>query len=561
MTEFALLSEARRRWRAVAALTAAVGLLLGGLWLRRAAWDATEAERFPPDLLNAYHWGGQANRLGILNLYRHAETRNRRDLTLYLDYPPLRLWVMAKWVRWTRRSFPGLAGWDRSYAFVAPLLRLNTACELAAALLLYALVTLWSARSELATVGARPPPGWISTPRSRRQGALAALLLWLDPALLWDAHCWPQWDVWAVTFFLAAALVASLDGWWTAGLLLGIGSLLKGQLVTVAPFFVLWPLFARRPSCALRAALGFATGIACGGSLWLVGTVDAERWRLAPTAVLWVARAVGAALLLFPWPGLRERPAQRVAVFAGAVLLLFAPGGAGGSPWSLAVALSALVGAWFARVQASRVAPLWAATGGLLGLVCCVPLFHPDLAWIRMGWFYGARLHPALTMGNAANLASLLRDTHPDWAGLVSPCVKRSLVALYVSGLVLSSWAAARAVRMASPRVLACLAAPWVLFFALLPQMHERYLVFAAAATCAFAAVSALGMATHLVFSAAALAMMVPPASLPGPLADLLVREDMLRPAVAVCVLGCALAWMALALRRSAQRPAEAADA
>ena len=43
------------------------------------------------------------------------------------------------------------------------------------------------------------------------------MLLWLNFAVLIDAHAWPQWDVWLLPFFLGAMWAASTRRWMLAG--------------------------------------------------------------------------------------------------------------------------------------------------------------------------------------------------------------------------------------------------------------------------------------------------------------------------------------------------------
>src|SRR5580704_4801543 len=51
-------------------------------------------------------------------------------------------------------------------------------------------------------------------------GLIAATLFWLNPAVIYDSHGWPQWDVWQFPFYIVAALLLSLDFWTAAGLVL-----------------------------------------------------------------------------------------------------------------------------------------------------------------------------------------------------------------------------------------------------------------------------------------------------------------------------------------------------
>jgi hypothetical protein len=539
----------RPRLMAVLIVLAVLGAVAGGLWLRRWAWDASETARYPGDVRNAYRWGRVANRFGYLNLYERQEPNAVENKNDQLDYPPLRLLIMTRWQRWTRTVFPEARWWSRQYEFNAPLLRLNSTFELASAVGAFLLVTLWRARWELRKAQGEVPPGWISTPGALRRGALAALLVWLNPAVIWDAHCWPQWDVWVVAIFLFAALAASLDRWWIAGGLLGLGALLKGQTLLILPLFLLWPLFGRRISAAAKVAVGFLLVIVFAGSAWFLGSFANGSWELHPPAVLWLARATAAALLLFPWTARNRWP--RLAALAVAALLLLAPGGAGGSVAGWLVAIAALALAWRFEPQPPRQAWLWVVTGAGAALVLCVPLFSADLAWVRIGWLYGSHHYPMLRKGRAQNLPALLEGWFPQWQGRLLPGVRLALVTAYAAGLAACARAAARAARIADPRLLACLAAPWALFYAVMPQMHERYFVFAAAATAAPAVLIPEAMLLlHLAITLLALLPMIPLKLLPGWIGT---AAGDLRPEVSWLSVLCALGCLAVALRR---RPA-----
>jgi hypothetical protein len=68
--------------------------------------------------------------------------------------------------------------------------------------------------------------------------------------------------------------------------------------------------------------------------------------------------------------------------------------------------------------------------------------------------------------------------------------IKALLIFLYAIALVLCSWAAARHARRNDRRFLVAIVAPWVIFFAVTAQMHERYLFWAAVAGIAGIGVS-----------------------------------------------------------------------
>jgi hypothetical protein len=486
---------------------AAAAVIDGGLRLRRRAWDASASAHFLPDIRNAYRWGRAANRLGYPNLYLQRTGRQGSKRKLQLDYPPLRLLIMERWAGWTRERFPEARKWQPSYEFNAPLLRLNSACELTAAVAVFFLVALWSRRA----AGDRAPPG----PRPWIRGAGAALLVWLNPALIWVAHCWPQWDAWGVAVYLLALLFASLGLWLAVGLALGVGALLKGQVLVVAAIFVLWPLFARNFAGAARVVLGLLLGLALGGAPWFLGTFASRRWAFHPPAAFWVAGVLAVTTL------------------------------------ALAV--------WKRRNPEVRAAP-WLAAAAVAALVLCVPLFDADLSWLKVGFLFGSGHFPVLRMGRTPNLPALLEIWVPALEGRATPLLRAALGLVYAAGLVLSARFIARAAREPHPRILAAFALPWLLSFALLPQMHERYLVYGAVVTAA-AAVALRGFVLiHLTLTAIAVLAMVPVRLVP----DLVRRGGDLHPACALLVLVAAAVCFAVAaspnllspVRPSARNPA-----
>ncbi|MBO0696349.1 MAG: hypothetical protein J2P56_09655, partial [Verrucomicrobia bacterium] len=71
------------------------------------------------------------------------------------------------------------------------------------------------------------------------------------------------------------------------------------------------------------------------------------------------------------------------------------------------------------------------------------------------------------------------------------------------------AYAAARHTRNRDPRVLIAIAAPWLVMFALLGQMHERYLMWGAVVSAVALGVSLRLSIIHFIISAASAAMIV----------------------------------------------------
>jgi hypothetical protein len=285
--------------------------LVGGLRIRRAAWDFTYGAHFQGDLGNAFFWGQECADLGLFHLYDAVDDQTISDPGRKIDYGPLRLTIAASWRRWAKWKYPDDDQFQDDYDFVFPLLAMNTTAELAAAALMFLVIRLWRRR--------QAQEGTLTAWTGVWPGIAGAVLFWLNPAIIWNAHCWPQWDVLLIPFFLAAVLLASTAWWFTAGVCVAIGASLKGQMLLGAPVLLIWPIARLRFGCAFRLATGF-----------LVATlIIAVPWMQPGPAALWWGGAtmVGIGLVL---PFLFEWNLPRWAVWAmvPAAMILAWPWGA-----------------------------------------------------------------------------------------------------------------------------------------------------------------------------------------------------------------------------------------
>lgn len=534
----------RGRLHRVAVLLVALDVvlvsLLAGLRLRQWMWIHTDAPyasmRFDFDINNAHNWGTAVLRHataiadadprgGKATDWRHfwpayvrlydRVVREHPEGEYQLDYTPTRLLIAALWVRHEHLVYPHVRDWQRPYQYTAPLLRLNSACELLAALGAFLLVRHWVWRGTLAT---RPLFRWRSQiplttesepvpTRAWVLGLVAAILIWFCPATLFDAHVWPQWDVWLLPSFFFAAWLCSIQWWFTAGLLIPFGILMKGQLTMVTPIFILWPLLEGKPMAALQFGVGFAVAAVAMLLPWLV-----NGW----TAFLFVA----------------------VTTIASTVLLAF------------------FARRRFPRIVNRSTIPLW--VGALFVLCVCLAavFFHGSMSWYKVSFEYPTRHFRLLAMGEADNLAALLgyppflwqldepmfplHVPFSHWRWVVT--IKPLLIAIYSICLLLCALGAASKSRRNDPAFLIALTAPWVVLFAVLPQMHERYLLWAAAVSAICVAVSFGWALMHVIITAISTSMilrlllMMHPAQTPG-LAKVLAS---LHPGVAWAVLLCA---------------------
>jgi hypothetical protein len=457
----------------IAALIATI--LLAGIQLRRWIGDTTRHVRYQHDIVNGFYWGSevvaQRRRLspdeasanswtgfcrGYLALYDRVKDKAYEN-EYGLDYAPLRLLVMAIWAKEVRDGFPWV---DNDHPkLVNPLLKINFICELVSALAIFLLVRecLRRSRPTQSSLVNRLPQqhrGWIC-------GLAAASAAWLEPSMILDAHGWPQWDVWILPFYLFAAFAALKNRWFWCGCLLAVGAMLKGQLLFVAPFFVFWPLSQKKWLPTLRVLAGFVVTIALIVSPWLLRT---------PAAWISLVTVIGISSLF--------------------VLRYKLPHGA----------------AWLAGIIGCVVFVIGTFTGG-------------SFAWLQVGFIYGTEHYPYLFISSCYNLPSLLSKV--GWSlkdSFLSAhlgslhlriTLQWALRLLYLVALVLCARGLARHLRDRDPRVLIAIAAPWLLMFALLGQMHERYLMWGAVVSAVALGVSVRLSIIHFILSAASTAMIV----------------------------------------------------
>jgi hypothetical protein len=344
-------------WCAVSLL---VGLsIVAGLAVRRAVWSITAPIRFG-DIQNGFYWAMQSSGpQGYLNQYEKM-ANEEANWGPWLDYAPLRLLVMNRWGTWVRRNFhqPADYGqreqWSPEYAFNRPVLDFNTAMDALGAVCAFFLTRLWVIRTRQ-----RKKPDDKPTQFTGVIPALvAALTLWFNPAMLLSAYGWPTWDAWIIPMYLLAALLASLDWWFCAGLAIALGAMFKGQQLTVAPVFILWALMLGQLGSAGRWCAGIIVGMGVIASPWLFtylppDIISLVRWTFPNSsdfggipriidypAIAWVIGVIAATALapllaerftrktaLAPWPAAIERILLILALVPGIsfVLLIFLP--------------------------------------------------------------------------------------------------------------------------------------------------------------------------------------------------------------------------------------------
>jgi len=497
---------------AVALLIAII--FLAGIQLRRWIGDTTRHVRYQHDIVNGFYWGREvlkeARRLspdeasanswpgfcrGYLALYDRVKHK-AYEKDYHLDYPPLRLLVMAIWAKQVRNGFPGVD--DGHPKLVNPLLKINLVCELLSAVAIFLLVRLCVRRSS-PTAPSSLLHRFSQQQRASICGLAAASVAWLEPSMILDGHGWPQWDVWILPFYLFAAFAALKNRWFWCGCLLAAGAMLKGQLLFVAPFFVLWPLWQKQWISALRVLAGFVTTTALIVSPWL----------LRPPAAWIAVAAVACISSLF-------------------VLRNKLPHGA----------------AWLAGIIGCAVFVIGVFTGG-------------SFAWLQVGFIYGTEHYPYLFISSCYNLPSLLSKV--GWSlkdSFLSAhfgslhlhvTLQWTLRLLYLGGLTLCARGLARHLRDRDARALIAIAAPWLLMFALLGQMHERYLMWGAVVSAVALGVSVRLSIIHFIISIASTIMILHVMLIDKKLQATLPAIDVLkqiRPYGSIVVLSCVAVYL-----------------
>lgn len=192
-----------------------------------------------------------------------------------LDYQPYRLLAVCLWERWVVDPPEGPVGSKPISRYrerwtepdLVPLMTGNRIAEIIASLSTMGLVWIWRRRAGF---------GDIST---AIYAALAGSLLWWNFAAISVGHAWAQWDVWAVTFYLLAAFLASANCWAWAGAMIALGCMFKGQIFLAAPILVLWPIFQLRWRAVISIVAGFALGLALFTWPWTV-PAQSHLWLL-----------------------------------------------------------------------------------------------------------------------------------------------------------------------------------------------------------------------------------------------------------------------------------------
>ncbi len=556
----------RLRWRPMLqriAFWAIIGVIgfsaaLAGLLLRHWAWDQTEDIRFVSDINNAFRQGTASLQEGYLDRYIHQDAQHVDDGNYDMDYAPGRLLIATLWVKHVRTLADGpVADWRtveawpafyetsrerrQSYVWLRPLLEINIIGELTAAVGIFFLVRRWTGRKSWRTrVG--PSGSTFRIPftsivcaadRAGVKGAVlgmvAALFFWFNLELIWNAHCWPQWDSWLLPFFVWALVAASEEWWFVAGMLIAAGMMFKAQILFGAPVLILWPLWRGKLLAIAKFLAGAAVTTAAITAGWLVRGDGMTNH----SAVGWVAGAAAALVLIGLALRMRWKWFIRLPMAIAAVALVWWPFVHMTWGWTASVLMGLIVAGVLIRLLPWRelgyVAAVWMATA----LFLCVPVFGGTMSWFRIGIAFGTHHFLTMTRGPTNNLAAILGENYhwevmdpamtigkgkkADRIGEALKAVdprfdftpgedvqiplKYVCFCVYAIGLLLCSVGMAIHSSRGSPRFLVAVVAPWVLFFAVNLQMHERYLLWGATLSAMTVAISPGFALLHLLIT------------------------------------------------------------
>jgi hypothetical protein len=164
---------------------------------------------------------------------------------------------------------------------------------------------------------------------------------------------------------------------------------------------------------------------------------------------------------------------------------------------------------------------------GLFTVLFCMALvlsayrYDGSWNWFKIGFMWPTQQYKTMVMGYTCNLAYLLADYRfdidtvwyhidlPSFGAAFDLTTRHALGGMYAIALILCGLGAAIHSKRNDPRIVISLCAPWVLAFALLTQMHERYLVWGAA-ICGVSVAASAGMSLlHLIVISISSGMML----------------------------------------------------
>jgi hypothetical protein len=462
---------------------------LGDVFMRK---NAAKIRAAHPD---QWRVGPIAFLRGYANLYDKVddEAQKYNRGAYLLDYSPMRLLTMSVWAWHARSKEPGIQEWREELN--PPMLHMNSVMELLAAAGVFFLVRKWN-----------------GTKHANVLAYVAALLVWFNPVLFLDAHVWQQWDCWLLPFFVWAIFAAASEWWLTAGMLVAVGAMFKGQMSLGASMLVLWPLLWGRWREALRAVLGMGAGVALVCWPWMLKATVGEMW-FAVIAILVVLMMVRPAWARTTWFAVIGFLASIWPVAAGHSMFAFA----GLGFWLIAVAAAAMGTRDVGMVSSRPIGAAHRRIAGLIVLVLAMFISGSQLggswAWAKIGFIYPTHHWDRTAGPGVSNLPAILTDkfdmsvydvvlTNP-----VQLTFHQMMSVIYAITLVIAAGGLAIQSSRKSNKRLIAVVVPWLLMFTLLPQMLERYLLWAAVLSAMWVGVSFGMTLIHLLITTLSFSM------------------------------------------------------
>ncbi len=437
-------------------------VLFAGLWAG-VAWRGWWFRMTTPvhfgDIARNWTWGAYTyynihdKGRSFLDTYDDVGIQSRGN-QLWIDYAPARLLINTLWVASNHRDLP--YEWHRSwrnkatpqqiYEFHAFYRIFNTCMEFAASVAAFLLI--WDVTRR---AGSRET-------RAAILSAIGALLLWFNPAMILSAHGWPSGDMWIIPPFLWAVYFCRIERWFLAGVVLAIGALFKGQQFFVIAVLILWPLFQMRWKPPLRLLGGFAATFGLLTTGWTLTYIDPAGFRhLSIAAMLLTITPLLLATIYFVlrW----KLPNIRLPHIRQSTLIPIALGLAGAAAFS----------------------SMW--------------IFDTCYAWFDASYAFGTDHWVYMIMGKTSNLPGIMLERY-GWDLERGPVtvlftlfrseitLKTFLFSIFICLLVVTAAGIAMHDKRNSTRFLAAIVTPWLLFFTIPCQIHERYLLFAACVAC-----------------------------------------------------------------------------
>jgi hypothetical protein len=189
-------------------------------------------------------------------------------------------------------------------------------------------------------------------------------------------------------------------------------------------------------------------------------------------------------------------------------------------PWATGLAIGSIWMGWVIVIVLAlapafpRGLPMGAWLAALLGMGLWMGavLFDGSFGWLKVGFLYGTDQHRNMHAGVVYNLSAILARTYGwglddvvQWSGQTLQITLRWIFAalLIVLGIATAMQAQRRSIRVLVPIV-----AVWLVMYAVNVQMHERYLLYAAAFSALLVAVHWGMVLLHIVVTVLSAAAM-----------------------------------------------------